>query len=208
MLSIIKYLVVFFTCVTLVKSTTVYAKTIPQAPIEATIRERLFTLSNYYEIESTDGHQGTIIKEKLAVWTSYQYYDLAGQMAASAYLRMFSLGSLFTWAGVLDVHDHKGNSIGLIDGAVLTLLPSKFSIYNAKNVLVGTAYMDHDCLGFTVSDPANEKKTIAHFRRKFIKEVTDHWVISINDPEAIDFRLLYTFGAFVLDNQNDFRLDD
>lgn len=205
---IVKYLIALFTCVALVRSTTIHAKTIPQAPTEATIHERLFTFSNYYEIDSADGPQGTMIKEKLAIRTSYQYYDLEGQLTASSYLRMFSLGSLYTWAGVLDVYDNKGKRLGLIEGAILTLLPSEFSIYNAQNTLVGTAYMDHDCMGFTISDPANEKKTIAHFRRKFIKELTDHWVITIIDPEAIDFRLLYTFGAFVLDNQSDFRLDD
>lgn len=40
------------------------------------------------------------------------------------------------------------------------------------------------------------------------KDVTGHWVIKINDNKAIDIRLLYSFGAFVLDNQNDFRVDD
>lgn len=179
-----------------------------EVPKQVVIHERLFTFSSYYEIHSDLGFQGNIIKSKLVLRTAYQYFDQNGQLGASAYLRLFSLGSLYTWAGVLDIYDSEGNLLGLIEGAILTLLPSKFHLYNAKNELIGTAYMDRDAMGFTVSDPLHEIKTIANFRRIFVKDVTDHWVISINDPDAIDVRLLYAFGAFVLDNQNDFRIDD
>ncbi|HEV8051849.1 MAG TPA: hypothetical protein VGP47_05085 [Parachlamydiaceae bacterium] len=177
-------------------------------PSKVTIHERLYTFSNYFEIDSDVGHQGNLIKTKLALRTNYQYYNHMGQHVSSAYLRLFSLGSLCTWAGVLDVYDDIGNRIGLIEGAVVTLLPSKFSLYGAQNELVGTAYMDHDSMGFTISDAVNESKTIANFRRVFVKDVVDHWEITINDPYAIDIRLVYSFGAFVLDNQNDFRVDD
>lgn len=194
--------------IVLAKSSLTYASSTFAEPYKVTIHESLFTLTDYYEIDSTAGPQGNLIKTKLSLWTNYQYYDQAGQHAAAAYLRIFSLGSLYTWAGVLDVYDSNENRIGLIEGAILTLLPSKFSFYNANNELVGMAYMDQDCMGFTLSDPKNETKTIANYRRIFEKDVIDHWVITINDSDAVDLRLLYSFGAFVLDNQSDFRKDD
>lgn len=205
MLKILLYLVV---AMVLPLTASIREKIIDQIPSEVTIHECLFTFSNYYEIDSTEGPYGTLVKEKLAIRTNYQYYDIEGQLTSSAYLRILSLGSLCTWAGILDVYDQDGKCLGLIEGTLLTFLPAEFSIYNEKKILVGTAYMDYDCLGFTVLDSIHEKKAIAHFRRKFVKGFTDHWVITINDFECIDFRLLYTFGAFVLDNQNDFRIDD
>lgn len=203
-----KALTAFIIASGLLSSVSLFAYSPISIPTQVVIHERLFTFSDYYEIDSDVGSQGNLIKAKLALWTSYQYYDQEGKHAAAAYLRIFSLGSLYTWAGVLDVYDGKGDRVGLIEGAILTFLPSKFSLYDAQNCLVGTAYMDHDAMGFTVSDPVNEVKTLANFRRVFVKDVTDHWVITINDPEAIDLRLLYSFGAFVIDNQNDFRIDD
>jgi len=180
----------------------------PPTPTEVTIHERIFTFSNYYELESDVGFQGNIIKSKLALRTCYEYYDQNGRLAASSYLRALSLGSLYTWAGVLDVYGAEGERIGLIEGAVITMLPSKFNLYDGENKLVGTAYMDHDAMGFTISDSVNEMKTLAHLRRIFVKDIVDHWIITLNSQEELDLRLLYSFGAFVLDNQNDFRVDD
>lgn len=187
-----------------------YAGSQTQSPLpqQITIHERAYTFSDHYEIDSDLGHQGNLVKTKLALRTSYEYYTHEGELSSSAYLRIFSLGSLYTWASVLDVYDTVGGRVGLIEGAILTFQPSKFNLYDPGNQLVGTAYMDHDRMGFTLCDPVNEMRTIATFRRIFVKDVVDHWVISVHDRYAIDPRLIYSFGAFALDNQNDFRLDD
>lgn len=187
-----------------------YADSQTQSPLpdQVTIHGRAYTFSDHYEIDSDLGHQGNLVKTKLALRTSYEYYTHEGDLSSTAYLRVFSLGSLYTWAGVLDVYDTDGGRVGLIEGAILTFQPSKFSLYDPRNQLVGTAYMDHDRMGFTLCDPVKEMRTIATYRRIFVKDVVDHWVVTIHDRYAIDPRLIYSFGAFVLDNQNDFRLDD
>lgn len=177
-------------------------------PDEITIHKRAYTFSNHYEIDSDIGHQGNLVKTKLSLRTSYEYYTHEGELSSAAFLRVFSLGSLYTWAGVLDVYDTDGGRVGLIEGAVLTFQPSKFHLYDPVNQLVGTAYMDHDRMGFTLCDPVNEMRTIATFRRVFVKDVVDHWVVKIHDRYSVDPRLIYSFAAFALDNQNDFRLDD
>lgn len=171
------------------------------------LHQRQFTFSTYYDIDSDQGSFGNIIKNAVSLRTSYQYFDRHGNNLAYANLRFFSLGSLFTWAATMDIYDGQNNDIGLIEGSILTLLPSKFCFYNEHSQLVGIAYMDADCLGFTVVDPKNEARIIASFHRVFVENIADHWTISIEDENAIDLRILLSFGAFALDKQAYFRED-
>src|SRR5262245_47269162 len=120
----------FSSCMALfVFACTVCAHASSTTPREVTIHARLYTLSDHYEIESEEGFQGNLVKSRLALRTSYEYYDQNGELASAAYLRVFSLGSIYTWAGVLDIYANDGSRIGLIEGAIMTLLPSKFSFY-------------------------------------------------------------------------------
>jgi hypothetical protein len=176
-------------------------------PINAVMHEREFALSTYYVIESDRGVANNVIKQSLRLRTSYEYYDEYGVNLATGYLRVFSLGAFYTWAGVIDVYDHNGECIGLIEGATLTLLPSKFYIYDGNGDLAALAYMDGNCMSFTITDPVNELKILGTLNRVFVPEVADHWVIKINDTDSLDQRLLYTFCAFAIDNQGDFRKD-
>lgn len=178
-----------------------------QKPLHLIMHERDFMLSTYYQIDSDETPLGNIIKTKLSLRTSYEYHYSNGALGSNAYLRIMSLGSMFTWAGVMDIYDENGDRLGLIEGAVVTLLPSKFSFYDNNNKLVAVAYMDKDCMGFTITDPYNDFRTIAHLHRIFVRDVVDHWTISVFDRITIDPRLLYTFCAFALDNQGDFKED-
>lgn len=203
-----KQLSLFFAFLLILKGSLSASTNEFQKPLHLVMHERDFTLSTYYNIDSEDCAIGNIVKTRLSLRTSYEFYSPNGLLGSTAYLRIFSLGSLFTWAGVMDVYDAYGDRVGLIEGAILTLLPSKFYFYDADNSLVGIAYMDHDCMGFTITDPNNEFKSIAHLHRIFVRDVVDHWTISIFDHSAIDHRLIYSFGAFAIDNQAGFREDN
>jgi hypothetical protein len=178
------------------------------APLHIEMHERVFTFSTYYIVNSNTGLQGNIIKSKLSPRTSYEYFDQAGNALSCAYVRMFSLGSVFSWATVMDVYDNNSSHLGSIEGSIFTLLPSKFCLYDASQNLCGLAYMDSDCMGFTISDPINSAKTVAHYHRVFVQGVTDYWTITIPDPKAVDLRILLAFGAFAVDHQSYFRFDD
>ena len=143
--------------------------------------ERAFVLSDYYYIDSAHGSLGNIVKTKLSFGTNYIYYDQQGEQLAGAYLRVFSLGALFTWASVMDVYDENERVLGRIEGSLMTFLPSKFYFYSPYEVVIGVAYMDNERMGFTVVDANNEAKIIAQFNRIFVKDVTDHWEIKVND---------------------------
>lgn len=177
-------------------------------PINAVMHERKFTFSTYYAVESDAGPVGNVVKQSLRLRTGYEYYDAHGVNLANGYLRVLSLGAFYTWAGVMDVYDHNDERIGWIEGAVLTLLPSKFYIYNGNGDLVALAYMDGNCMGFTLTDPVNELKILGTLNRVFVPDVADHWIIKVSDPDSLDSRLLYTFCAFAIDNQGDFREDN
>lgn len=177
-------------------------------PLHVIMHERLYTFSTHYDIDSDDSLTGSIVKTKLSLRTSYEYYDQEGESVSCAYLRIFSLGSLFTWAGVIDVYDAEDERIGLIEGSILTFLPSKFSFYNKENTLIGIAYMDADCMGFNICKSSNSIKSIAYFHRIFVHGITDYWTITIVDPQAIDIRMLLSFGAFAIDHQAKFREDN
>lgn len=177
-------------------------------PVEFIIQEKQYAFSDCYEIESGGFYQGSLIKSKVALRNTYEFHDQSGVMVSSAYLRILSLGSLYTWAGVLDIYDFEGNTIGCIQGTMLTTLPAKFSFYNENNELVATAYMDRASLGFNIVDPKNERVSLARMHRIFIKDFVDPWVITMNDGDALDLRLLCSFAAFILDNQSKFRFDN
>lgn len=175
--------------------------------VSSVMHERKFTFSTYYAIEAKGGALGNVVKQSLRLRTAYEYFDEHGSNLANGYLRVLSLGAFYTWAGVMDVYDHNDERIGLIEGAVLTLLPSKFYIYDNLGDLKAMAYMDANSMGFTITDPHNEMKILGTLNRVFVPDVTDHWLININDADSLDPRLLYTFCAFAIDNQGDFRED-
>jgi uncharacterized protein YxjI len=202
------YTTTFIIALALLFSALTHADESHNQSLSAVMHERLFTLSTYYDIDSDKGPLGNVIKTKLSFRTTYQYYDQNGQYLSCAYQRIFSLGSFYTWACVMDIYDGQGNTLGLIEGSILTLLPSKFSFYDATNNVVGVAYMDKDCMGFSVFDPTNETRTIANFRRVFVEGITDYWTMTFNDLSAIDSRILFSFAAFALDKQADFREDN
>lgn len=173
-----------------------------------TMHERNYALSKSYQIKSMDGSFGYLNSPKFSIRKSYQYYSQQGQLISTAELRLLSLGSMFTWAGALDIYDSNSNQIGTIEGSVLTLLPSKFCFYDADNSLIATAYMDMDCMGFTIVDPKDESRNIAFLDQIFVRGVTDYWSINVVDQTAIDPIILYSFCAFAIDHQSSFRKDD
>ena len=180
---------------------------IARMPEKMSIHEREFTFSTYYDIESERGSFGYVTKTSLSVRTYYEYYDADGTLDASAYLRLLSLGQAYTWAGTLDVYDSQGNWAGLIEGALATFCPARFNFYDADSNLVAIAYMDSNRMGFTVVDANNETRKIATFNRIFVPELPDHWNVTVQDPDAINPAMLTIFGAFMVDNQSEFKED-
>jgi hypothetical protein len=140
------------------------------------------------------------------LWTHYDYTKAGSGETTRGYLRSLSLGQVFTWAGILDVYTSNGSLMGTVQGCWMTLSPSKFEFYSAEGRSLGTAYMDANKMGFTIVS-AGDERTVAKFTRMSVPNQTDYWYLNIYEDDIAP-ELLLTFGAFAVDNQGEFRVDN
>ncbi len=183
--------------------------TYPYVPFysQLIISKHEYTFEEHFDVDSNLGHIGNIVQSSLSLRKNYAYYDQHGNLQSSAYVRFFSLGTILTSASTIDIYDSEGNAIGLVEGSIFTTSPAKFYFYDRDNNLTGIAYLDNDRCSFTVYHGTHSKKVVAIFTRVFVRDVQDWWVVDIIDHEAIDYRILATFGAFSVDTQAEYKED-
>lgn len=171
------------------------------------ISKKEYRFSTFFEIDSEDSFRGNIKKSVFRLRTCYDLSDIHGWQATGI-VRVLSLGAIYTWAKEIDVYDDtRGEYIGMIDGQVVTTAAARFSLYDAKNDLVGIAFLDNNYSGFTISDPSSEAYTIARLKRNYIRDDVDNWEVTVYEGERIDPRILRIFSAFAVDYQNAFKKD-
>ncbi len=163
-----------------------------------------YTLEDHFDVNSNFGHIGNVIQSSLSLRKNYAYYNWHGNLESSAYVRFFSFGTLFTCATAMDIYDAQGFPIGEIEGSFFTFAPAKFYFYDGQSVLKGIAYLDNDRCTFTLYHPTHSQKIIAIFSRVFVRDVQDWWIADIIDQEAIDYRVLISFGALAVDTQGEY----
>lgn len=177
-------------------------------PHQIIVTKKDYNFEEDFDIDSDMGHLGNVVQSSFSLRKNYSYYNHHGDLVSSAYVRMMSFGSLMNSATVMDVYDASGTQVGLIEGTLIfTMAPAKFYFYDAHGEVRGIAYLDNDKCSYTVYHPHHNQKIIASFNRVFIRDAQDYWIIDVIDPEAIDPRLLVSFGAFAVDTQATFRPD-
>jgi hypothetical protein len=177
-------------------------------PREVMIKESKFTFAKLFDIDSSHGHLGNVVKSRYTLRTHYDYYGTKGDsdLIAKGYLRFFSWGKVFTWASVLDIYSAADRYLGRIDGCLMTLSPSKFNFYDADGNRIGTAYMDANKLGFTVIC-AKDDRTIAKYTRMCVPGETDYWYLNIYEDD-VPPSMLVIFFDFYFYNQVYFNYDN
>jgi hypothetical protein len=150
---------------------------------------------------------GSVLKGIFHVTTHYHAYDRRGIYEGQGICRLFCMGLFYTWATEIDVYDAEGYKAGLIDGQVMSSEPAKFSFYDENGQRVAIAYLDQNCMGFSLVDPGNSSFVLARLTRNFIPDTIDNWDVAIYYPEKISPRLVKIFAAFVCDTQNKFKPD-
>lgn len=178
-------------------------------PKEIMITEQEYTLGDIFDVDSSFGHLGHVIKEKFTITgTYYDYYQTKGgeEFKARAYINPISWGSFFKWATVLEIYNPSGILIGKIKGCMLTTSPSKFNFYNGDGKLLGTAYMDNNKMGFSI-ECESDGLTIAKYTRMHVPEKRDYWYLTIYEND-IPPAFLVLFGAWAVDKQDHFKVDD
>lgn len=172
------------------------------------VYRRDYTFSRVFEFFHGTGLHGSVIKSALHLRTHYDLYDRHGIFEAQAICAIRPLGSLFTWATVINIYDLDGNDLGQINGQVLTTEAAKFNFYNSNGECIAIGYLDENAMGFSIVSPKNSAFLLAGLKRKFVKKMPDHWDVSVFEKELISPVLVKIFAAFVCDRQGSFRVDN
>ncbi|PCI93831.1 hypothetical protein COB11_04685 [Candidatus Aerophobetes bacterium] len=186
---------------------TSYAETVKNSTrYHFKVSKKEYRFSTFFEIDSEDAPRGNVKKSFFRMRTNYDLSDINGWQATGI-VRVMSLGLLFTWAKEIDMYDTTGQYIGMIDGQAMTTAAARYSIYDGSNNLVGIAFLDQNCSGFTITHPKSEAYTIARLKRNFVQDTVDGWDIIVYEKDLIDARIIRIFAAFVCDYQNTFKTD-
>jgi hypothetical protein len=174
-------------------------------PCVYTITEHPYRFSTYFEMNGKESYEGKVIKDAIAVRTVYDLYDQNGDYVAQGICRILSLGTICSWARMVDLYDEVGNTIGLFEGRTLTTSKASYNFYDGSGAYVACAYLNLDCSAFMIEDA--KKRTIAIMKRQFVTGAIDHWDITIYDDQKVDIRLMKLFSAFAIDHQKYFKPD-
>lgn len=168
-----------------------------------TITEHPYRFSTYFEMEGKEKYEGRVIKSAISVRTVYDLYDKESHFVGQGICRLLSLGSVCSWARMIDLYDQNGETIGLIEGRLLTSAKASYNLYDSTGVIVAVAYLNLDASGFTVHDA--KERVIVNMRRNFKTNALDSWDITQFDRSTLDERILKLFSAFAIDHQEDFK---
>jgi hypothetical protein len=171
-------------------------------PPEVEFKEQPFVFHKHFKIESPQGHIGEIIKEKFDLWTHYSYYAHAKDkdLIAEAYIRLLSLGQVFSWASTIDLYNPNGELMGTISGCWMTTAPSKFEFMDSQHTILATAIMDEDLMGFTLFSP-QDPHPVAKYTRIQVSEEEENWLLTTYTSNSVPSPFLALFGAFVFDKE-------
>lgn len=169
-----------------------------------TVIKNEYTFSAYFEMVGSEHYEGRVISNCFNVRTTYNLYDAKGNFEAQGICRAVSLGSAYDWGKEIDVYDVDGNSIGLIEGSVLTTAKAKFNFYDASKKLIGSAYQDNNGSGFTILSPDYNEVTLALLKPCSTNKACDDWDVILYDEDSFDSQLFKIFSAFLVDYQDSF----
>lgn len=166
-----------------------------------------YTFSTVFEMASDKHSLGSVVKNVFHITTHYDAYDRYGLYEGQGICRLFCLGLFYTWGTEIDIYSSNGEKMGLIDGQMMSSEPAKFSFYDALGQRVAIAYLDQNCMGFSIVDPNNSTFILARLNRNYILDTIDNWDVAIYCPERIPLKWIKIFAAFVCDTQNEFKPD-
>ena len=165
------------------------------------IYKKPYSFSTIYEMTSDKEPFGTAEKTTYSIRKTYDLYSPEGTPEGSAICQLASFGLFFAWATDIDLYDANGFKIGLIDGELFSPAPAEFSIYNAQEQKVGSAYLNEERTEFTILNPNDSYKILATLKQETL-DSTDFWNITVYDEDTIDQRIIKYFAVFAIDFQD------
>ena len=166
-----------------------------------------YMFSTEYEIDSEEIDLGFVQKKMFSAQSTYRLGDAKG-FQAEGVVRLFSLGTIFTWAKDMDIYDDQKQLIGGIDGIALTTADARYNILDAHENVIAVAFLDDDKTGFSIVDPQNYANVFARLKRDYTSDVADPWSVTVYQGHVIDPRVLKIFTAFAVDTESSFKRDN
>ncbi|MDD5629411.1 MAG: hypothetical protein PHU21_10130 [Elusimicrobia bacterium] len=164
----------------------------PQLPSQFSIKERVISFTDTFDVVSNGKKLGVITQKILSLTRSFKYKDADGNLVAEARSRVFS------WGTHVDVTDSQGRPIGAIKEQVFKSL---FKVYTAYSILDAQgreiALSEKvDWLGTEINISDKQGRRVAVIKRPWINFFSDHWDVQVQDPKAVDSRVMVMIAAY------------
>jgi uncharacterized protein YxjI len=176
----------------------------PPLPARFTIRERFFSLTDAFDLKSGDQKLGTLTEKFFSLTKSFRYTDSSGRCAAKARARFFS------WGTRIDVADCQGHKIGSIKENVLKSLLKVYTVYSILDAH-GREIAKSRKTEWISTDVVLRRENgglIAKLHRPWLNLLADKWTVSVQDPSALDSRLIVMIAAYKTSVDNDRRREN
>lgn len=170
-------------------------------PSEFTIRERIVSLTDTFDLKAGGKDLGEIDEKLISLTKSFTLTAPGGACVAKARSRFMS------WGTYIDVTDCSGAKIGVIKEQVLKSLfkvHTTYAILDAadREAAVSTK-VDWICTSVTLRRPGGAE--VATLDRRWLNILSDSWTVRIQDAAAVDPRLIVMIAAYKTSVDNDRR---
>jgi hypothetical protein len=174
-----------------------FAASFVDVPDEFYVTQHWISNTSSFDVETKDKKMGALYRRWFSILLSYDFYDSADDLIATATARFFSIGAHF------DIYDDEKHLLGMVEELIFTLLPS-FEIHSSESIKLATAEMNVWGTEFMIYDAITHEE-IALMSRPFFRLKND-WTISIINKalltaKNIDVRLFMTVIAFQGDTE-------
>ena len=175
----------------------------PVLPDELAIHERLFALTDTFDLKAGGVKLGTITEKFFSLTKSFVYADAQKNCVAMARARLLS------WGTAIDVTDCAGRPIGAIQENVFASFFKTWTTYailDAQGRERATSEKtEWISTNLTIRRP--DGRTIAELRRSWLNMLSDSWTMTIRDRAAVDARLIVFIAAYKTSVDNERRND-
>jgi hypothetical protein len=170
-------------------------------PAEFTIRERIVSLSDAFDLKAGDKDFAKITQKLISLTKSFTLTASDGTCVAKARSRFLS------WGTYIDVTDCAGVKIGGIKEQVFKSLFKVHTTYSildaADNEVAVSTKVDWICTSMTLTKPRGGG--VATLDRRWLNILSDSWTVKVQDASAADPRLIVMIAAYKTSVDNDRR---
>lgn len=170
-------------------------------PNEFKIRERVISLTDTFDLKDGDKDFGKITQKLISLTKSFTLTAPDGACVAKARARILS------WGTYIDVADCADKKIGGIKEEVFKSLfkvHTTYAILNAAEAQVAVSTkVDWISTSVTLTKPGGG--AVASLDRRWLNVFSDSWTVKIQDPAAVDARLVVMIAAYKTSVDNDRR---